>query len=137
VSTTSFRKVRAWHKAFGFNYPNEPTLPSRDVILLRWKIITEEYEEVKAELFNEDGSLKEDIDLSNLAKELADLDYVVSGTSDCFGIDHDKAFDLVHKSNMSKLGDDGKPVRREDGKILKSKNYVPPIMDIDKLSIED
>ena len=137
VPVTSFQKVRKWHHAFGYVYPTYPYKPDDATIILRWKLITEEYNEVMDELFNPDGSVKETIDFVNLAKELSDLDYVVSGTSDTFGINHDVAFDRVYISNMSKLGDDGKPVRREDGKVLKSKNYKPAVISIDDLIIKD
>lgn len=68
--------------------------------------------------------------LEDVAKELADTEYVVRGTALSFGIDHDEALALVHASNMSKLGTDGKPVYREsDGKVLKGPDYQPPTMD--------
>jgi len=67
-------------------------------------------------------------DPDNMIKELADLVYVVLGTFIAFGWDFDKAFDRVHESNMSKLGPDGKPVYREDGKVMKGPNYKPPYM---------
>lgn len=62
----------------------------------------------------------------NFAKELADLLYVTYWLAARIGIDIDKAFHEVHKSNMSKLGDDGKPVKRADGKVLKGPNYKAP-----------
>jgi predicted HAD superfamily Cof-like phosphohydrolase len=67
-------------------------------------------------------ALKSD-DIENLAKELCDLIYVILGTAISYGIPLDKCFDEVHKSNMSKLDENGKPLYREDGKILKSKLY--------------
>lgn len=65
-------------------------------------------------------------DKEHLAKELADLLYVTYWLAARIGIDIDKAFREVHKSNMSKLGDDGKPVKRADGKVLKGPNYKAP-----------
>lgn len=65
-------------------------------------------------------------DLPPLAKELADLLYVVYDAAAAFGLDIDKVFAEVHSSNMSKLGSDGKPIYREDGKVLKGPNYTPP-----------
>ena len=59
-------------------------------------------------------------------KELADLVYVCYQYAENLGWDLDEALDRVHKSNMSKLGADGNPIRREDGKILKGPNYQPP-----------
>ena len=64
--------------------------------------------------------------VEKLLKELADLQYVLSGYAVTFGIDLDTAFSLVHHSNMSKLGVDGKPIKREDGKVIKGPNYSPP-----------
>ena len=64
--------------------------------------------------------------IEHIAKELVDLLYVVYGTGSEFGIDLDKCFAEVHRSNMTKLGDDGKPVVREDGKFLKSDRYEKP-----------
>lgn len=60
-----------------------------------------------------------------LLKELADVQYVVSGFADSIGLPLDAAFHRVHWSNMSKLVD-GKPLKREDGKVLKGPNYTPP-----------
>lgn len=65
------------------------------------------------------------LSIRDLAKELGDLEVVTVGTLDVLGIDGDEVFDAVHRSNMSKLGPDGKPIRREDGKILKPDTYKP------------
>ena len=59
-------------------------------------------------------------------KELADLVYVGYQYAENMGWFLDEALDRVHKSNMSKLGEDGKPIYREDGKVLKGPNYQPP-----------
>jgi len=67
-------------------------------------------------------------DLNAVAKEIADEIYVLFGTAVALGIDADKAVRLVHASNMSKLGADGKPIYRGDGKVLKGPNYVEPDM---------
>lgn len=61
-----------------------------------------------------------------LLKELCDLQYVLSGFAVTFGLPFDEAFRRVHESNMSKLGPDGKPVYREDGKVMKGPNYKEP-----------
>lgn len=65
---------------------------------------------------------------AHLLKELADVQYVVSGFADAFDLPIQPAFNRVHDSNMSKL-EDGKPVKREDGKVLKGKNYKPPYLE--------
>jgi len=65
-------------------------------------------------------------DLVGIADALADIVYVVYGTALTYGIDLDAVLREVHRSNMSKLGRDGKPLIREDGKVVKSENYFPP-----------
>ena len=74
--------------------------------------------------------LKEDITnkqtREHMLKELADLVYVCHQMAACFGWDLQTAFNRVHRSNLSKLGEDGKPIRREDGKVLKGPNYYEP-----------
>ena len=80
----------------------------------------EEVEEFNDASFNASGSLVD------IADALSDILYVVYGAGHAFGIDLDKCFDEVHRSNMSKLGEDGKPIYRDDGKVLKGKNFQEP-----------
>ena len=101
---TNFELVKKFHHAFGQPDPKNVIIPNDDLIRLR---------------------LTSDIDMKNVAKELADLLYVVYGAGANFGLPMDSVFDAVHNSNMSKLGEDGKPIKREDGKILKGPNYRP------------
>jgi predicted HAD superfamily Cof-like phosphohydrolase len=114
---TNYEKVREFHKAFGVALDVDPSKNARDLQKLRGKLITEEYNEVMG---------VEEGDWENALKELTDLLYVVYGTAATFGWDIDTAFNRVHASNMSKLDDNGKPIYRADGKVLKSKNYQPP-----------
>ena len=98
---------------------------------LRLKLIREESGEVMEEFVNmlmdlERGKPVSTIQKTKLLKELCDLQYVLSGAAVALGLDIQTAFIRVHNSNMSKLGDDGKPVYREDGKIIKGDNYKPP-----------
>ena len=89
-------------------------------------LIVEEFKEfLEAEgmLFRESISLHEEA-----IKELSDLVYVCYQYAANMGWDFDEALRRVHKSNMSKLDEDGKPTYREDGKVLKSKNYKPPTL---------
>ena len=116
--------VRRFHEAFGHPvgkefHKNSPDLP------LRVKLITEEYKEfVRAA---KDATFDDSYDKQEaLVKELADLLYVVYGFGVTYGWDLSKALELVHESNMSKLGPDGKPIYREDGKVLKGPNYKEP-----------
>ena len=122
---TNYEKVREFHWAFGADLDQ----PVSDRLLdLRMSLISEETHEVQREMFDVLTYLPKakKVDKAKLAKELADLLYVTYGTAATFGIDIDRVFDAVHQSNMSKLGEDGKPVYREDGKVLKGPNYQPP-----------
>ena len=124
TSLSNFEKVKEFHEVMGMSVGEwPPTFAERE---FREGLISEEWSELWDELFPTDFE-GDSIDLNStkLAKELADLLYVVYGTAVSFGIDIDKVFTEVHKSNMSKL-EDGKPVKREDGKVLKGKNYAPP-----------
>jgi len=96
--------------------------PTLKTLQLRYDLMEEELEEIVTELFPKEGA---PINKAALAKELSDLLYVTYGTADAFGIDINRVFGEVHKSNMSKLVD-GKPLKREDGKVLKGPNYSPP-----------
>lgn len=133
ADASNYQKVREFHKAF--NADLDKPIVER-LVDLRWNLIEEECYEIHKEIADE-GSLsgmwigkdRNEIDKAKLAKELADLLYVTYGTAATFGIDIDRVFDEVHKSNMSKLGEDGKPVYREDGKVLKGPNYQPPKLD--------
>jgi predicted HAD superfamily Cof-like phosphohydrolase len=78
------------------------------------------------EEFSEFVSASERGDLVSIADALADIVYVIYGTALTYGIDLDLALQEVHRSNMSKLGSDGKPLIRADGKVLKSEQYFPP-----------
>lgn len=81
-------------------------------------LISEEFAELKAAISSEP--------YENELKELADLVYVCFQYAENMEWDLEEALDRVHKSNMSKLGLDGKPIRRADGKVLKGPNYQPP-----------
>ena len=83
-------------------------------------LISEEFAELKAAISSEP--------YENELKELADLVYVCFQYAENMEWDLEEALDRVHKSNMSKLGLDGKPIRRADGKVLKGPNYQPPIL---------
>jgi len=83
-------------------------------------LIAEEFKEFNEAVANEP--------YENELKELADLVYVCFQYAENMEWDLEEALDRVHKSNMSKLGLDGKPIRRTDGKVLKGPNYQPPIL---------
>ena len=112
-------QVREWHEAFDVPNRDEPCLPE-DRIQLRLRILEEEVAELRAAA--EAGDLIETIDA------LTDIQYVLDGTYLEFGMAGIKteAFARVQASNMSKLGEDGKPIHREDGKVLKGPNFFKP-----------
>lgn len=96
------------------------TKPYEQYTRLRRRLLWEEYNELEVELIKteETGVIH-----ANLIKEMADLQYVLSGLAVAYGIDLNKAVEIVHQSNMSKLGKDGKPIYREDGKVIKGPDY--------------
>ena len=102
---------------------------------LRMKLIKEEASEVSTEFASMIVDLERGKSITlqqktNLLKELCDLQYVLSGACVALGLDEFQvAFNRVHKSNMSKLGKDGKPVYRKDGKVIKGENYKPPVLE--------
>lgn len=110
--------------------PDSPIFPCRELVALRGKLIREECEELLAELailslcVTEDALVKQ---LALVAKEIADLKYVIYGTEVRLGIDGEPIFREVHKSNMKKVGGP----RRSDGKLLKPEGWKAP--DIEKL----
>ena len=104
-----------------YNISNSPSHPSRSKQL---KLIVEEFREfldAEGMLFRKNVNVEPDA-----LKELADLVYVCYQYAANMGWVLDEALNRVHESNMSKLGEDGKPVLREDGKVLKGPNYKPP-----------
>ena len=117
--------VTEFHKAFGLSVAEAEW--SDDTLILRAKLIDEESEEVASAIMNviEEPYLGCE---EALLKELADLVYVVYGTAVSLGLNLDEALERVHESNLSKLGEDGKPIYRPDGKVLKSVNYRPPYL---------
>ena len=112
-----FQDVKEFQTAVGQHVGTKTEFPDAAERDLRIKLLKEEYEEYIQ------GECKSD--LENIAKELADIIYIVCGTAASYGIPLDRVFDEVHKSNMAKLVD-GKPVRRADGKILKPDGWKPP-----------
>lgn len=115
------RSVEAFHDAFGIPNNYVPVADiTMDGALLRYELIREENEEYLA-------ACKEG-DLTEIADALGDQLYILCGTILKHGLQHviEDVFDEIHRSNMSKLGEDGKPIYREDGKVLKGPNYFKP-----------
>ena len=117
ISGTNFELVGDFMEAFGQTCEVEPTLSDFNTRELRISLIEEELDELKQAI--------EDRDIVDVADALTDLLYVIYGAGQSFGIDLDECFAEVHYSNMSKL-ENGKPLYREDGKVLKGKDYFPP-----------
>ena len=105
-------------KTFGQEVKTTPSLSSERINNLRISLINEELEEFKVAIKNND--LKEAIDA------LTDILYVTYGAGHAFGVNLDKCFDEVQRSNMSKLGDNKKPIYNEHGKVMKGPNYFKP-----------
>ena len=117
---TNFDKVEKFMDAFGQETRKNPEWPDAETMELRIELIEEELRELKDAIYDGDGTIVD------VADALTDLLYVVYGAGHSFGIDLDKCFEEVHRSNMSKLGEDGKPIYREDGKVLKGENFSEP-----------
>jgi len=115
---TNFEKVGKFMKTFGQEVKNKPGLSSEKINNLRISLINEELEEFKEAIKNND--LKEAIDA------LTDILYVTYGAGHAFGVNLDECFDEVQRSNMSKLGEDGKPIYNETGKVMKGPSYFKP-----------
>ena len=128
--------VGVFHKAFKHPIGNPMTSAE---LSFRYGLIFEEFEELKEEIAAAmtDLTIHKKVSVKTterLLKEMADLQYVLSGMAVAFGLPLQQAFVRVHNSNMSKLGEDGQPIYREDGKVLKGPNYAPPDLEdlIDK-----
>ena len=117
----AIRKVQQFHEAFGVAVADAPIgAVSAELRALRIKLLEEELEEYK--LSSAAG------DIVAVADALTDLAYVLFGTYVTHGLQDsaDALFDEVHRSNMSKLDQDGRPIYREDGKVLKSAQFSEP-----------
>ena len=115
---TNFEKVKEFMITFGQEVKNKAEFPNEKIVELRKKLIDEEFNELK-DAINEN-------DLIEVADALTDILVVTYGAGVAFGIDLDKCFKEVHRSNMSKLSEDGKPIYNEFGKVMKGPNYFKP-----------
>lgn len=113
--------VREFHSAFGLGINEDPVADlGADKNLLRYNLMKEENEEYLEAAGNND--------LTEVADALGDMLYILCGTIIEHGLQHkiEEVFDEIQRSNMSKLNHDGKPIYREDGKVLKGPNYFKP-----------
>jgi predicted HAD superfamily Cof-like phosphohydrolase len=117
MTSAASNYVKEFHEAFGVPVHTEPGIREHRAAL-RHALILEEFEEFDEALTNND--------IVEVADALADLIYVIYGTAHEFGIPLDEILAEVHASNMSKLGEDGKPIHREDGKVLKGPGFFRP-----------
>lgn len=125
------QKVAQFHAAFDTEI-NQPV--TADLLRLRKTLLAEEMRELFEEMDSAIAALEAGQAIptpvaANMLKETADVQYVLSGLSVTFGWPIAEVYARVHASNMSKLGADGRPVRREDGKVLKGPAYHPPVLD--------
>lgn len=147
MSKTGFEHVREFHQTFNHPIHDKPTVPETKIVKLRLALILEEFIELTEACVNEDRSqsqqliqtlhhamehvkslTEEDLKVSlvDVADALTDINYVTYGAGHCFGINLDACMEEVQRSNMSKLGADGKPIYNEHGKVMKGPNYVEP-----------
>ena len=115
---SNFTDVKAFMETFGQMVRTKPQFPEEKTMQLRYDLIKEELKEL--ELAMKTKNLKE------IADALTDILYVTYGAGYAYGIDLDKCFKEVQRANMSKLGEDGKPIYNEKGKVMKGPNYIEP-----------
>jgi len=119
---SNFQSVKKFMQTFGQEVKDKAEFPNEKIVQLRYDLIKEELDELNQAI--------KDRDIKEVADAFTDILYVTYGAGHAFGIDLDKCFDEVQKSNMSKLGSDGKPIYNESGKVMKGPNYFKP--DINK-----
>ena len=115
---TNFESVKKFMHTFGQEVRTKAGFPNDKIIGLRLDLIREELSELKEAV--------EKKDIKEVADALTDILYVTYGAGHAFGINLDKCFEEVQKSNMSKLGKDGKPIFNESGKVMKGPGYFKP-----------
>ena len=118
MTKTTLDMVQEFHETYGLPVETAPSISDAKTNALRINLLAEELDE-----------LKEALEQGDVVETLTDLQYVLDGAYLSFGLQDQKmaAFTEVHRSNMSKLGEDGKPIRREsDGKVLKGPDYFKP-----------
>ena len=115
---TNFEKVKLFMQTYGQEVKAKANFSDEKTNKLRVDLIKEELEELTKAM--------DEKDLLEVADALTDILYVTYGAGHAFGINLDKCFDEVQGSNMSKLGEDGKPIYNEAGKVMKGPNYFKP-----------
>ena len=115
---SNFEDVRKFMKTFGQIIRTKPQFPDKKTMRLRFDLIREELNELEQAM--KTRNLKE------VADALTDILYVTYGAGYAYGINLDKCFKEVQRANMSKLGENGKPIYDETGKVMKGPNYLEP-----------
>jgi predicted HAD superfamily Cof-like phosphohydrolase len=115
---SNFERVKKFMETFGQEIKEKASFPNDKITSLRYDLIKEELNEFKEAIDKKD--------IKEVADALTDILYVTYGAGHAFGIDLDKCFEEVQNSNMSKLGNDGKPIYNENGKVMKGPNYFKP-----------
>ncbi len=115
---SNFEDVKKFMKTFGQIIRTKPQFPDEKTIQLRFDLIKEEINELEDAIKTKN--------LTEVADALTDILYVTYGAGCAYGIDLDKCFKEVQRANMSKLGNDGKPIFNDKGKVMKGPNYSAP-----------
>ena len=115
---SNFDDVRIFMQTFGQEVKIKPKFPKEKIVKLRYDLIKEELNELQNAIKTKN--------LKETADALTDILYVTYGAGHAYGIDLDKCFSEVQKSNMSKLGEDGKPIYNKKGKVMKGSKYFEP-----------
>ena len=115
---SNFGDVKTFMETFGQMVRTKPQFPDEKTMQLRYDLIKEELNELEQAMKSKN--------LKEIADALTDILYVTYGAGYAYGINLDKCFKEVQRANMSKLGEDGKPIYKEKGKVMKGPNYSPP-----------
>ena len=115
---SNFKSVKKFMETFGQEVKEKAEFPDDRVVKLRFDLIEEELNELREAISKKD--------INEVADALTDILYVTYGAGHAFGINLDECFQEVQNSNMSKLGDDGKPIYNENGKVMKGPKYFKP-----------
>ena len=115
---SNFDDVKTFMQTFGQEVKIKAEFPKETIVKLRYDLIKEELNELQNAIKTKN--------LKEIADALTDILYVTYGAGHAYGIDLDKCFSEVQRSNMSKLGGDGKPIYNEKGKVMKGPKYFEP-----------
>jgi len=115
---SNFNDVKTFMETYGQEVKTKSEFPDKKIVKLRLDLIKEELDELTNAIKNND--------IVEVADALTDILYVTYGAGHSFGINLDKCFEEVQRSNMSKLDVDGKPIYNKNGKVMKGPNYFKP-----------